>query len=395
MEERFSSMQRRIGAMELHEQELRSTLLEKADTKVLEGQEASFAARVQALEEQQQSRLASAMAGKASVSAVEEQRGQLSAVQSRLVPVEHHLQQCSAALSAKLDAAQFDQAQAQTKLAIDLLESQGGRFAREFATKADRDALDSELRELVGGAQARLAAQAGKMERKLAHLSQLLADDPSSINLRTMEDTLQALQARLAAFEEQHSSQHRQLADALAKASGDSAVALQQQGDRLCGLLATKKDVAAQLERQQERLGAHMLEAREQFAQVAKHLKAKVDATAFKQACDEVSAAKEEIKFQRDQLAVAVEKKDQIIAMSERMQEDLRIALALKGRGPRREPLSSPLYRPSTPTDRPASKFRSGHGGVFALETDRSPSKMRAGVAPLEAVRAKSPRMMM
>jgi len=358
MQERLSAVLDRVGALEQRERQTGSALALKADTRAVEIQGADLQARLGAMAEEQHRHLTSALAERVPRSVVDEQQQQLGALQLRLAPLEQLLCDLPAQMLAKVDAAQYEQARQQTDRAVETLERRCAHFDAACALKADTDGAVSGLQQRIGGLQTRLDSQVVKLEQDLGELNQVVKHEPSSLSPKKMEDQLGAVSARAVALELDLAAQRQQHEDALTAAALSTKLALQQLNDQLCEKLASKKVVAANFEQQQKKAAASIAEAREHHTQLSAKLDTKVDASCFRKCCEEASESRAAIVSHERQLATCIGQKDQIIAMCDRMQEDLRLALAFKGRGQRREPSGSPMLRPGSPLDSPANRNR-------------------------------------
>eukprot|EP00927_Polykrikos_kofoidii_P017773 TRINITY_DN18127_c0_g1_i2.p1 TRINITY_DN18127_c0_g1~~TRINITY_DN18127_c0_g1_i2.p1 ORF type:complete len:652 (-),score=149.21 TRINITY_DN18127_c0_g1_i2:50-2005(-) len=102
-----------------------------------------------------------------------------------------------------------------------------------------------------------------------------------------------------------------------------------------------KAEVAQTFQRHSAKVEANASACATQHSRIDATLATKLDIEAFEKRWEKVISGevKVEIGKQQEQLCVALDKEDQLIALTEAMQKNLKTALALKGRGPPRLPL--------------------------------------------------------
>lgn len=101
-----------------------------------------------------------------------------------------------------------------------------------------------------------------------------------------------------------------------------------------------KGEVAQQFQRHLAKIESNVSHCATQHERIDATLATKLDIETFESRWDQVISGevKTEISRQQERLCVALDKEDQLIALTEAMQTNLKTALALKGRGPPRLP---------------------------------------------------------
>jgi len=190
----------------------------------------------------------------------------------------------------------------------------------------------------------------------------VLAGKADAEATRSEVSRLDVLLKRVAELEGQQRAEHRELSAQLVEQGNVAARYIADQAEMSKHL----HDTAQRLDGLDARFGASTPEFQKLIEQVKSKLAEKLDISDFNNSWRHKidGDLRPEIHEQRLLLEDALHKKDQIIAMTERMQADLCCALAFKGRGPSRlGPLPGPSLTPRHLPDaveqpRPASSQR-------------------------------------
>jgi len=332
-----STLRDRVDILETQQRELQTALACKAEAAWVSSQEANLARRVSALEGRQEE-LTSTVVNKADAACLEGQRQRLAVAQEQLGSLQRDHSELAARVATKADVAQADALQEEAAALAAALRGQGEELGTALAAKAGLQRHE-ELEQLLRAMQEQLAELERDLRRELAEAGTVLA---KTVDLATFEEKARQLEQaheRLASLDQRQAMQHGETIEALArKTDTDAASQQQEKHAQLQASCAYKDDMLREFRWLQEQLDANRAQGARQHEQLCESLAQKLERDTFEQLWEQVVVKdiRSEIKMQRNQLSAALEKKDQLISLAERMQADLTCALALRGRGPPR-----------------------------------------------------------
>jgi len=349
-EAQVSALRERTAALEERQKVILSELATKAEASQLQNSENHLASCIRKLEQRHKD-LCTVVDRKAEDVRVDGHQCQLDAVEERLRSLHHTGEQLEAELATRAATVDLERHVQRLTEVTDELRQQSATLDSALSTKACAQSQAS-LGLSHSGLQKSLGDLAQDLTAKLSDIEATLAKKVDVVLFDQEAERLKATREQLDALEDKQDLQHRQVRKVLAtKADQDQAENLQQRHEGLSDIVAHRQDVTRSFAQIQEQLDECRSQTVRYHEQVISDLATKVEKDVFEKQWEQVIVRelRPNIRLQREQLNAALEKKDQLISLAERMQADLGCALALRGRGP---PRLGPLVAPPMPSPR-------------------------------------------
>jgi len=349
-EQQVSALRDRTSALEARQQEILAALAAKAEAAALESGEAHLASGLGALERRLED-LSSTVGKKADDARVEGHERQLATVEERLGSLQVARERLDSEVAAKASSAHLDEQRERLSNLSNLLQEHVKDLNSTLETKASLKE-HTELGGSHAGLQSKLAELEKDLTVRLGEIDAELAKKVDCILFDMKAAQLSQAREQLDTLERRQSEQHGQVHEVLnTKANKDAAEEHLSDHRNLSEACAYREEVARTVAHLQDQLDACRAQAVRYHDAASAELATKVETDTFERRWDQVitKEIRPNIRSQREQLNAALEKKDQLIALAERMQADLGCALALRGRGP---PRLGPLVPPPAPSPR-------------------------------------------
>jgi len=337
--ERAGRIEERTGRLEERDCELADLIETKANVIDVNRQGESLAACTRALAGVHDI-IPKQLAHKLDVVIFDKQRMRLEALAKQVETLTGAFAQISEAVGRKAEASELQEQRDKLESAVRVAETRGQEMIVALESKA-QVTQHAKLEDCLKHLRRQLADMEGDLRTDIKEVRAVLASKADDGASRSEVSRLDALLTRVADLEGQQCAEHEALTEQLVEKGNQVASIIAEQAERSQRL----EDTAQKLQCLQDEVGASTAEFQKAVEQVRTQLAQKLDISEFNNSwrhtidCD----LRPEINEQRLLLEEAMHKKDQIIAMVERMQADLCCALAFKGRGPSRlGPLPGP-----------------------------------------------------
>lgn len=362
--ERAGRIEERTGRLEDRDGELADLIDTKASTINVKKQGESLAACHRALTEFRDDRIPSQMAHKVDVIVFDKQRVHVEALAQQIDTLTEATAQIAGVCGQKAETSELQEHREALDSSIRVAETHRQDLIVALASKAQAT-QHSQLEECVERLRRQLADMEADFRMDIDEVGTVLASKADAESTKIEVSRLDAVLKRIADLEGQQRQQHGELSAQLVDQGNQAAQKIEEQAERSKRM----EETGEKLHCIEDRLGASTAEFQKIVEQMKSQLAQKLDISDFNNTWRHTidGDLRPEIHEQRLLLEDAMHKKDQIIAMAERMQADLCCALAFKGRGPSRlGPLPGPSLTPRQLNDagdrsRPTSSPRSQH----------------------------------